>query len=126
MTLTPLPRRLLGLAGLVLLAVALPVRAEAPAFFCSGIGEEAAEEEATFPHTLKLIFAQVDGKFIADVDATIMQGSETVLTAFCPSPWLLVDLPEGRYTVTATHAGVTKSTAVSVKSGRVTDQGFGF
>ncbi|MEO0426916.1 MAG: hypothetical protein AAF160_05660 [Pseudomonadota bacterium] len=120
---TTLPAR-----SLAALALLMPFTAEAqqPNYLCSGLGLERTEEEANFRHSLKLVFAQTDGHFIADVDATIVRDGGAVLTETCPSPWLLVDLPSGSYTVTATYGGETKSATLRVGTSSVREYTFAF
>ncbi|MEM7496962.1 MAG: hypothetical protein AAF371_03090 [Pseudomonadota bacterium] len=113
---------------LAALALLLPFTAESqePNYLCSGIGLEREEEEANFRHSLKLVFAQTDGHYIADVAATVATGGGTVLSETCPSPWLLVDLPAGSYTVTASYGGETKSATLQVGTSRVREYTFAF
>ncbi|MEM6943787.1 MAG: hypothetical protein AAF416_08125 [Pseudomonadota bacterium] len=116
-------------ATLAALALAMPfetARAATPDYLCSGIGLESAEEEANFQHTLKLVFAQTDGHYLADVATTITSGDGTVLAETCPSPWLLVNLPAGSYQVTASFDGKTKTSTVQVGSSRATQVTFAF
>ncbi|MEL6208699.1 MAG: hypothetical protein AAFR44_00650 [Pseudomonadota bacterium] len=120
---TTLPAR-----SLAALALLMPFTADAqePRYLCSGIGLEREEEEANFRHSLKLVFAQTDGHYIADVAATITSGSGAVLSETCPSPWLLVDLPAGSYKVTASYGGETKSATLQVSNTRIREYTFAF
>jgi hypothetical protein len=117
-----LPLAALPLAAL--LAAAAP--AQEARHLCTGIGLEREEEAARFPHSLRLVFAETGGSYIADVAATVSRGGETLLSATCPGPWLLVDLPEGRYAVTATYGGETKRATVSVPAGGTREFTFAF
>ena len=99
------------------LALATPATAQEDAisrFLCSGIGEEAAEEETAFPHTLKVVYAQDDGKYLGDIAIVLTQGGKTLLETRCPGPWLLANLPDGVYDLRSTYEGRTQSGQIRV------------
>ena len=84
---------------------------------CVGVGATAREEAANTPHSLKLIYAEPGGHFLADVLTRIVDGNDlVVLDTACDGPWLMVDLPAGEYEVTATFAGEEQTVTVSVGS----------
>ena len=86
---------------------------------CSGVGLDEREAAERVPHTLRLEYAQADGHYLGGVDTVIADGAgNQVLTARCPGPWVLVDLPDGRYRVTATLNGKTKSFGVTVSGAK--------
>ncbi|MEZ5669540.1 MAG: hypothetical protein R3F55_19300 [Alphaproteobacteria bacterium] len=89
--------------------------AQQPGHLCVGVGLTAREQAANTPYTLKLIYAEPDGHFLADVLTRISDAAgNVVLETGCDGPWLLVDLAPGRYRVTATFAGETRTVDVSV------------
>ena len=122
----------LGIALLVAVAPAAgartvlpPERTSGPVKFISGgIGadESAAMQRAAGRYELELIFAQRDlarrGDYLADVPVVIRDtGGRTVLNTRAHGPYLLADLPNGSYTVTATEHGVAKQQIVHIASG---------
>ncbi|MGF1500533.1 MAG: hypothetical protein ACFBSD_01845 [Paracoccaceae bacterium] len=103
----------------ILCAVALASPAIAQSFepVCSGIGEKADAEAAATPHTLKLVYADSNGKYLADVTTQIARTGTVLVSQFCPGPWLLADLPPGTYEITAEFGGTLKSATVTVDGG---------
>ncbi|MEM0923046.1 MAG: hypothetical protein AAGI13_08380 [Pseudomonadota bacterium] len=87
-------------------------------FLCSGIGDEAVEEEAAFPHTLKIVYATPDGKFLGNIEITLTQGGTTLLETTCPGPWLLANLLAGRYGLISQHEGEEQSGTLTVDTQR--------
>ena len=104
-----------GLTAVALSAPAIATTANEVSYLCGGVGENSRAEAEAFPHSLKLVFAQPDGHFLADVATRITDasGNELVNTT-CSGPWLLTDLPDGQYQVEATFNGETKTVSVSV------------
>lgn len=92
-----------------------------PAFLCTGISEDdRTEAEASTDHTLKLVYAQSGGNYLGDVTTRLADAEgQVLLETTCEGPWLLVDLPQGSYEVTATFNGESKTENVSVQSGSV-------
>lgn len=114
-----MPRIVTGLAAAALAALAtLPAKAQV-SYECSGIGEEERVAAESVPHTLKLVYAQPDGHYLGNVETRITgPGGETLVDVRCPGPWLLVDLPNGTYQVSATFKGQTKTARVTISGGR--------
>lgn len=83
----------------------LPIyQVEGIRFLSAGVGIE--ERKATYPpFSLKLIFAQTDGAFIAGVSVTIkdLTGKDILKISEdqVSGPWLFLDLVPGTYLVTA-------------------------
>lgn len=76
-------------------------------YACTGVGASSREDPRwkTFP--AKLVFAAGDGGYLSDVATRISdaRGSVVLDVKGC-GPWLLVELPKGRYSVAATaHDG---------------------
>lgn len=72
-------------------------------YMCSGIGESKDDPRTTkFP--LKIVFATNSSALYSDVNVKIYgeESGKSVFDLFCDGAWLLVDLPAGKYRVTAT------------------------
>ena len=93
-------------------------------YVCGGIGsdESNAMRAAMKEHPLALLFARSDGAYLADVDVDIKGADGAPSLALRASgPVCLVDIPDGRYTVSArTTGGDAKSQAVTVGGGAKT------
>lgn len=104
-----------GLAAVALSAPAVATTPNAVSYLCGGVGENSRAEAEAFPHSLKLVFAQPDGHFLADVSTRITDANgDEVVNTTCSGPWLLTDLPDGQYQVEATFNGQSKTISVSV------------
>lgn len=91
-------------------------------FVSGGVGDDSADRMAAVgkEFNLKLLFAAVDGHFLADVAVNIVdERGMRVLETTSGGPFLFVRLAPGKYLVTAAYAGeaTTRSTVVS-KSGQ--------
>ena len=99
-----------------------PAVAQAPGqapFLCVGVGADQRELAANTPYSLKLMFAEASGHYVADVTARITDAGGVVqLHLVCGGPWLLVDLPAGTYQVEASFEGQTRTQAVTVGQGQ--------
>lgn len=99
-------------------------------YVTGGIGsEESAAIKAQFPnYAAALTFASVqDGHnvFLASVPVKILDASgSTVLDVVTGGPYLLVDLPPGRYEVVASHQGREQRGHVEVGPGRRAERTF--
>jgi hypothetical protein len=110
------------LIGVLAFAAAAAASAQpAPPVRSGGIGEEERRAlETDTRYNLKLVAANRAGQYIADVDVTIVdeRGAEVVAERMA-GPWLLADLPPGRYRVLAVHDGARQSRDVVVgRTGR--------
>ena len=75
--------------------------------------DEMAAQRKDF--TLLLKVAAKSGKYLGASDVKISnQAGVTVFECTTDGPWLLVDLPEGRYTVSATGVGITQSQKILI------------
>lgn len=73
-------------------------------FVSGGVGEDSAARIAALSKdfNLKLLFAQKDGHYIADIAVSISDAQgKKVLEAVAEGPWLLARLAPGKYQVTA-------------------------
>jgi hypothetical protein len=68
---------------------------------CTGIGLEARANPAWSAYSLKVEIAGPGGAYLGQEEVTVRQGGKLLLTAACDGPWLLFQLPAGRYQVEA-------------------------
>ena len=120
-------RTALTAAALILVSAALgPIRADT-IYECSGIGLEEREAAENVPHTLRLEFAQADGHYLGGVEASLSDaGVNEILAVPCPGPWVLLDLPDGTYRVSASFGGKTVTRNVTIRGGKRMKQVFVF
>jgi hypothetical protein len=86
-------------------------------FVSGGVGEDSAERISALSKdfNLKLLFAQKDGHFLADVAVTISDAQgKKVLEAVSEGPWLLARLAPGQYQVTAAFDGESFTRATTI------------
>ena len=97
-------------------------QAEGVRYFSAGVGlEERAAEYP--PFSLKLIFTEGGKPFLAGVAVTIQpaKGGTAILIPReqVEGPWLFMDLPSGRYDISANHAGRTQGLkGIKVEEGK--------
>jgi hypothetical protein len=87
-------------------------------FVSGGVGSEEMEainRERTRYGLAVLTAAKGSGAFLSDIHVRITDAHESqVLDTVMDGPWLLVDLPAGRYTITATLNGQVQKTSLSL------------
>jgi len=88
-----------------------------------GIGEEESSRIAidSVNHALSLrVAARGSGAYLADVDLRIVDGNNRrVFQGHLDGPWLLIDLPPGRYEIVGEHEGeVSRLDVVVPEHGR--------
>lgn len=94
------------LAAAVLLGFLVSPAAEAqqPRSFSTGAGKDG--RAARPGYSLKVVFAQRDGPFLAGVEVVVYDESGAkVVETFSDGPWLFLDLPPGAYRVVARLKG---------------------
>lgn len=97
-------------------------------YFSAGVGLD--ERKATYPpFSLKCVFVSMPKPFLARVSVTIRdQKGRVVLTVpgeQVNGPWLFVDLPKGKYSLTATRVDGTEIVRnVNVGQGKTTVANF--
>ncbi len=93
-------------------------------YACGGIGsdESTAMRAAMKQHPLALLFSAKDGAYLANMQVQIKaEGGSGDSTFTASGPVCLLQLPEGRYNVTATtQNGATQSKSVTVGKGSQT------
>lgn len=87
---------------------------------CTGVGDEARNDPRWPAYALRLEFANRNAEYLSDVDVTLSDElGNALFTVRCPSPWLLANVPPGKYTVTGTFKDITKTEKVKApKSGQ--------
>lgn len=86
-------------------------------FVTGGVGRDqsTALRQARKQWPMSLQFTGPGASYISDVHVVIAKGGNTVLDTTTHGPYLLVRLPQGRYTVTATYSGVTRKQTLHVR-----------
>jgi hypothetical protein len=90
-------------------------------YVAGGIGVEEVEamRAQAAAYSLQLVTAAKSGAYLAGVQVRIAgPGSAVVFDSTIDAPWLLVDLPPGRYTVRVTHSGSTVERPVTIAPGK--------
>jgi hypothetical protein len=95
--------------------------ADGHAYVAGGIGSDevdALRQMAPF-YSLQVVTAARSGAYLAGVHVRIVGPADRlVLDMTVDAPWLLIDLPAGRYTVLATFRGKTVERRVTVDAGK--------
>jgi hypothetical protein len=82
-----------------------------------GIGARQRLEHEASGFNLKLVFAEPNGDYLADVTVVIEDAhGNTVLQATSQGPWFYAELPPGRYTVAIPRGGTQYTRSVGVPS----------
>lgn len=72
-------------------------------YACTGVGASSREDPRWTSFAARVVFAAKDGGYLSEVSTRISDGQgRVVLEVQDCGPWLLLDLPPGRYEVTAT------------------------
>jgi hypothetical protein len=90
-------------------------------YLAGGIGIEEVEAlRSEAPrYSLQVITAARSGAYLAGTHVRLVgPGNDVILDTTINGPWLLVDLPAGRYGIRATHSGNTVERSVTVTSGQ--------
>lgn len=83
-----------------------------------GLAERDAMLSAADNYNLLLSFADDSGKYLAGIPVEIRGPDDLViLDATSNGPWFMVDLPPGRYTVSAEYEGMSKTAEADVTEG---------
>jgi hypothetical protein len=98
-----------GVASAAALSLSLPAAAadeekvfNGIVYACAGVGLGSQDDPRWPGYPAKLVFAGGDGAYLSNVAVTIETGEgETLFEMVCDGPWLLVDLPPGKYRVAA-------------------------
>jgi hypothetical protein len=90
-------------------------------YVTGGIGSEevATLQGQAAAYSLQLITAARGGAYLAGAHVRIVgPGNNVVLDTTIDAPWLLIDLPGGRYNVRATHSGKTVERGLTIGSAK--------
>lgn len=109
-------------AGLIVAGLAAPALAQTASsapFTCVGAGADQREQAEASQYSLKLVFAEPGGHFLADVATRITDSAgDVLLETVCDGPWLLLDLPAGTYQVDASFGDQSQTLSVTVGQAR--------
>lgn len=98
------------------------------AYLSGGVGadERLAMEERAKAFNVKLVFAETDGSYVADVKLEIAGAkNDTILPETTTGPWFYIQLPPGIYSVKASFAGQSKEAkTLRVSKGKNAQQVF--
>ncbi len=90
-----------------------------------GLDESTAFRQAIPQYRLGMVFSQASGAYVANVPVRIEgRGNAPSLNVTATGPYLLIDLPQGRYRIQATYNGRELTRDVSVSGGRGHRVGF--
>ena len=62
----------------------------------------AKDDPAWRAYPVKIVFATTGGADLAHAHIAVAKGGQTLVETDCDAPWVLLKLPPGHYTVTAT------------------------
>lgn len=81
---------------------------------CTGVGLGARENSAWTSYPLKVEVAGRGGQYLGDIRVTVSQQGNSIAVVSCDGPWVLFQLPAGKYRVDAEAEGITASSSASV------------
>ena len=89
-------------------------------YVSTGVGKDSRENLPQF--SLKLVFSTRTARYLANIETEILPASNgNPIRIRSVGPWLLVDLPPGKYTVKARNAkGQEVTKTIEIAKGRVT------
>jgi hypothetical protein len=83
-----------------------------------GVEERDLLKETADSYNLKVVFALASGDYLSNIPVVIAEpGGKEILDTVSTGPWLLVDLPQGRYKVIAHYKDQKKVRMVEVDRG---------
>lgn len=77
---------------------------------CTGVGLDARQDPRWNSYSLKVEIAGPGGQYLGDEHLVLRRSGKDVLTLTCDGPWVLFQLPAGRYEVEA-RVGAQSATA---------------
>jgi len=81
---------------------------------CSGVGDEARVDARWPTFAVKVEFANRDAEYLSDIEVSVANSAgKALFHVRCETPWLLAKLPAGKYTVSGTYEGITKTAKVT-------------
>lgn len=77
---------------------------------CTGVGEDARNDPRWTAYPVRIEFANATAQYLSDVVlAVATPGGKQLFEVTCDSPWILANLPPGKYVLAATYDGFTKN-----------------
>ncbi|MBL8361252.1 MAG: hypothetical protein JNN18_12230 [Rubrivivax sp.] len=83
----------------------------------AGLDEAAAIKRMAGHYPLRIVFSQRNGDYEVADSLQVMRGGERVAEVPDAGPWLLVDLPPGRYTLRGDFGGRMEQREVTIGRG---------
>ena len=81
---------------------------------CTGVGDEARSDPRWPGFAVRIEFANAAAQYLSNVDVSVADESgKTLFQVNCDSAWILADLLPGKYTVSGTFEGITKTAKVT-------------
>lgn len=81
---------------------------------CTGIDSDTRKDPRWAAYPLRLEFAAGNRAYVSNETVNITNAQGSVLHVQCPGAWVLAKLPAGKYSVTASVEGTTKTASVNV------------
>ena len=78
---------------------------------CTGVGLDARQDPRWSNYSLKVEIAGPGGQYLGDEHLVLRQSGKDLLALTCVGPWILFQLPAGRYEVEARVGNQTVSSA---------------
>lgn len=78
---------------------------------CTGVGLDARQDPRWGKYSLKVEIAGPGGQYLGDERLVLRQSGKDLVAFTCDGPWVLFQLPAGRYEVEARVGGQTVSSA---------------
>jgi hypothetical protein len=97
-----------------ILPLDLPTQVAGIETVCTGESLDVRRDARWNDYALKIEFAGPGGQYVGGEEVSVGQTGKTLLNVECPGPWLLLQLPPGRYDVSAKLGGQTAQSAAFV------------
>lgn len=81
---------------------------------CTGIGLDARQDPRWQSYPLKVEVAGRDGQYLGETSLSLRRGGVVLTEVECEGPWLLFNIPAGRYEAEAVTEGVPARAAITV------------
>jgi hypothetical protein len=91
-----------------------PMRMRAIEAVCTGVGEDARSDPRWSRYPLRVEVVGGKGEYVGEAQVMVGKDDEALASVNCGGPWVLFALPPGIYTVTAEHAGTSRSSKANV------------
>ncbi len=94
-----------------------PVRIAGVETVCTGVSLDARENPLWNSYALKVEIAGGGGRYLGGERITLRRNEAELVSVICDGPWILFQLPPGRYTVEGELAGQTISFTAFISAG---------